>query len=142
MGKRIERSHNRCMERQQTSAQGALRVLPERQGAGAAVLDTPGDDDLVSEVRELRTALARQKRTFDLAMSASQMGTWRYTIADNICLYDENAQALYGLTEAPFLHDEDGVKAKFHPDDPETMWSQVAKALDPAGRRGPYPPAP
>ena len=45
------------------------------------------------------------------------MGTWRYTLADNICVYDENAQRLYGLTEARFLHDEEGVKAKFHPDD-------------------------
>ena len=73
----------------------------------------------------------RQQRTFDLAMIASQMGTWRYTLADNICVYDDNAQRLYGLTEARFLHDEEGVKAKFHPDDMELMWARVAKALDP-----------
>ena len=48
-------------------------------------------------------------------------------------MYDENAQRLYGLTEARFLHDEEGVKAKFHPDDMELMWSRVAKALDPEG---------
>ena len=71
--------------------------------------------------------LERQKRTFDLAMMASQMGTWRYTLADNICVYDENAQRLYGLTEARFLHDDEGVKAKFHPDDLELMWSRVAR---------------
>ncbi len=80
---------------------------------------------------ELRLTLQRQKRTFDLAMMASQMGTWRYTLADNICIYDENAQRLYGLTEARFLHDEQGVKSKFHPDDLELMWSRVAAALDP-----------
>ena len=66
-------------------------------------------------------------------MIASDMGTWRYTLADNVCVYDENAQRLYGLTEARFLHDEEGVKAKFHPDDMELMWSRVAKALDPKG---------
>jgi PAS domain S-box-containing protein len=81
----------------------------------------------------LRQTLERQKRTFDLAMMASQMGTWRYTLADNICVYDENAQRLYGLAEARFLHDEAGVKAKFHPDDLELMWSRVAKALEPGG---------
>jgi two-component sensor histidine kinase len=59
------------------------------------------------------------------------MGTWRYTLADNVCLYDENAQRLYGLSDARFLHDDAGVKSKFHPDDLETMWSRVAKALDP-----------
>jgi PAS domain-containing protein len=74
-----------------------------------------------------------QQRTFDLAMTASQMGTWRYTLADNICVYDENAQRLYGLTEARFLHDEEGVKSKFHPDDMELMWSRVTEALDPRG---------
>ena len=61
------------------------------------------------------------------------MGTWRYTMADNICVYDENAQRLYGLTEARFLHDEDGAKEKFHPDDMALMWSRVKKACDPAG---------
>ena len=85
----------------------------------------------VTEVQRLRRELERQKRTFDLAMMASDMGTWRYTLADNICVYDENAQRLYGLTEARFLHDEEGVKSKFHPDDLELMWSRVANALDP-----------
>ena len=61
------------------------------------------------------------------------MGTWRYTMADNICVYDENAQRLYGLTEARFLHDKDGVEAKFHPADRDLMWARVAKALDPKG---------
>jgi two-component sensor histidine kinase len=77
--------------------------------------------------------MERQQRTFDLAMIASKMGTWRYTLADNICVYVDNAQLLYGLTEARFLHDETGVKEKFHPDDMEPMWERVAKALDPAG---------
>lgn len=87
----------------------------------------------VTREHDMRAALERQQRTFDLAMVASKMGTWRYTIADNICIYDENAQALYGLSEARFLHDEEGVKAKFHPDDMALMWARVAKALDPAG---------
>ncbi len=52
-------------------------------------------------------------------MIASNIGTWRYTIADNICVYDENALRLYGLSEARFLHDKNGVEAKFHPDDRE-----------------------
>jgi PAS domain S-box-containing protein len=86
-----------------------------------------------TEGDELRRTLERQKRTFDLAMTASRMGTWRYTLADNICVYDENAQRLYGLTEAHFLHDDAGVKTKFHPDDLELMWSRVAGALDPRG---------
>jgi two-component sensor histidine kinase/PAS domain-containing protein len=87
----------------------------------------------VTREHETRIASERQQRTFDLAMIASRMGTWRYTMADNICIYDENAQRLYGLTQARFLHDEDGVKAKFHPDDMNLMWARVTKALDPEG---------
>src|SRR5579884_323419 len=87
----------------------------------------------IGGVDAFRRALEQQKRTFDMAMAASKMGTWRYTIADNICIYDENAQRLYGLTGPRFLHDEEGVKTKFHPDDMDLMWSRVAKALDPNG---------
>lgn len=87
----------------------------------------------VTQEHEMRQALLRQQRNFDLAMVASQMGTWRYTIADNICVYDENAQRLYGLTNSRFLHDEAGVKTKFHPDDMALMWARVAQALDPQG---------
>lgn len=110
----------------------SLPRAPRQHGAnGAAILidglrAVPQDP----EVQRLRDELARQKRVFDFAMTASDMGTWRYTLADNICVYDENAQRLYGLTEARFLHDDEGVKSKFHPDDLELMWARVAKALD------------
>jgi len=96
-----------------------------------AALDGTNPVQDVTGEHELRLTLERQKRTFDLAMRASRMGTWRYTLADNICVYDENAQRLYGLTEARFLHDEAGVKSKFHADDLDLMWSRVAEALDP-----------
>jgi two-component sensor histidine kinase/PAS domain-containing protein len=101
--------------------------LPDTNRASA---DTIADQ---LDARELLRQLDRQKQTFDLAMLASKMGTWRYTLADNVCIYDENAQRLYGLTDARFLHDEEGVKSKFHSEDLELMWARVAKALDPAG---------
>ena len=106
---------------------------PLRQDGSAT---TPADDAALIELvdtPDYRKLFESQKRLFDLAMSASQMGTWRYTLADNVCIYDENAQRLYGLTESAFLHDEDGVKSKFHPQDLEPMWSRVTKALDPLG---------
>jgi two-component sensor histidine kinase len=106
---------------------------PLRQGSLAPSAD---DDAALVEVAkspDYRMLFESQKRLFDLAMAASQMGTWRYTLADNVCIYDENAQRLYGLTEAAFLHDEEGVKSKFHPQDLELMWSRVTKALDPLG---------
>lgn len=109
-----------------------VNIAPLRDAAGLVVGVVNCFQDVTRE-HEMRLALERQQRTFDLAMIASKMGTWRYTLADNICIYDDNAQRLYGLTQARFLHDEDGAKAKFHPDDMELMWARVAKALDPEG---------
>src|SRR3984957_118192 len=122
-------AHIEVMQRHDmTLPAGALRVSPGKRGSNDAVVDLGNS---ANEAHELRQLLERQKRTFDLAMVASQMGTWRYTLADNVCLYDENAQRLYGLSEARFLHDDEGVKAKFHPSDMDLMWSKVSQALDP-----------
>jgi two-component sensor histidine kinase len=107
-------------------------VKPLRDGAGDIVGAINCFQDVTRE-HDMRRDLERQQRTFDLVMVASRMGTWRYTLADDVCVYDPNAQRLYGLTEARFLHDEAGVRAKFHPDDLEPMWSRVAQALDPDG---------
>ncbi|MGE4063016.1 MAG: sensor histidine kinase [Rhodospirillaceae bacterium] len=82
---------------------------------------------------DAEAALARQRRTLDLAMEAAEMGSWRYTVADNICVYDARAQKLYGLTHGRFVHDEEGVKRMIHPDDLDGMWKAVAIAVDPVG---------
>ena len=110
------------------SARGTSTRRSGANGAGDAINPVQATDAIESD-----QSMERQQRTFDLAMIASDMGIWRYTLADNVCMYDANAQRLYGLTEARFLHDEEGVKAKFHPDDMELMWSRVAEALDPKG---------
>ena len=108
-------------------------VAPLRDDAAGLVVGAINCFQDVTPEHEMRLSLVRQQRTFELAMVASRMGTWRYTLADNICVYDENAQLLYGLTQARFHHDKDGVEAKFHPDDMDLMWTRVAKALDPKG---------
>jgi PAS domain S-box-containing protein len=97
-----------------------VNVAPLR-GAGGVVVGAINCFQDVTQEHQMRLALERQQRTFNLAMVASKMGTWRYTLADNVCIYDKNAQQLYGLTEERFLHDEDGVKDKFHVDDMDLM---------------------
>jgi two-component sensor histidine kinase/PAS domain-containing protein len=124
-------SHLDVIERHDMALPGTILNPPRHtNGIAADAIDSVRD---VMDARELRLAFERQKRTFDLAMIASDMGTWRYTLADNVCIYDKNAQRLYGLSEASFLHDEDGVNAKFHCEDLDLMWSRVAEALDPNG---------
>src|SRR4029077_8550495 len=110
-------SHLEVMARQELVVPSALRPSSRKRSSNDAVVE----------------ALERHKDSFALDVMEVYMGTWRYTMADNICVYDENAQRLYGLTQAGFLHDEEGVKDKFHADDLELMWSRVAKACDPEG---------
>ncbi len=109
-----------------------VNVAPLRDEDGSVVGAINCFQDVTRE-HEMRLEIERQQRNFNLAMIASDMGTWRYTMADNICVYDDNAQRLYGLTEARFLHYKDGVEAKFHPADRNRMWARLAKALDPKG---------
>lgn len=124
-------SHLQVMERHDLAVPSTHRSPPSRQKINGFAVDGINSIQVVNGEHELLQAFDRQKRAFDLAMLASKMGTWRYTLADNICIYDENAQRLYGLTEPRFLHDEAGVKSKFHPDDMDLMWSRVSQALDP-----------
>ena len=87
----------------------SVTIEPRRRPGGCVIGAINCFQDVTREF-EQREMLARRQKSFDLAMVASRMGTWRYTMADNVCLYDENAQRLYGLTEERFLHDENGVK--------------------------------
>ena len=107
-----------------------IQPLHDAQGRIAGAINCFQD---ITREYDQREMLMRRQKSFDLAMTASKMGTWRYTMADNICLYDENAQKLYGLTDGRFLHDDEGVRDKFHADDMDLMWSRVAKAVDPDG---------
>jgi two-component sensor histidine kinase len=128
-----DESRMEVMERHDLVLPSARRSSSQRRSSNGAAAGVGSTVQGAADGYDLREKLEQQKRSFDFAMLASQMGTWRYTLADNICIYDENAQRLYGLTKARFLHDDEGVKSKFHPDDMELMWSRVAKALDPAG---------
>src|ERR1700744_5025847 len=132
LGERFENAEARVLNPDGRRWVAQVNVEPLMGGDGAVIGAVNCFQDITAEY-EMRLELERQQRTFDLAMIASKMGTWRYTIADNICIYDENAQRLYGLTEARFLHDKDGVEAKFHPGDRDLMWTQVTAALNPEG---------
>jgi PAS domain S-box-containing protein len=129
----VDASHLEVMEHHDLTVPSTVRSPLSRRSLNGREVDATNFVQDLTDERELRQTLERQKRSFDLAMTASQMGTWRYALADNICVYDENAQRLYGLTEARFLHNEEAVKSKFHPDDLDLMWARVGKALDPCG---------
>jgi PAS domain S-box-containing protein len=87
----------------------------------------------VTERKQAEDAVRESEQKLRVALEAAQMGTWIYTFADGVCEYDATARRLYGLSEARFLHDEEGVRRIFHPEDLRRMWAAVAAARDPRG---------
>ena len=72
-----------------------VNVAPLRDANGEVIGAINCFQDVTRE-HEMRFALVRQRHTFDLAMVASKMGTWRYTLADNVCIYERPASLWAG----------------------------------------------
>ena len=62
-----------------------VNVAPLRDEDGSVVGAINCFQDVTRE-HEMRLEIERQQRNFNLAMIASDMGTWRYTMADNLRL--------------------------------------------------------
>ncbi len=73
------------------------------------------------------------RRLLSVAMEAADLGTWQYTLADQVCVCGERAQRLYGLNDPRWDYTEAGVRAVLHSDDVQPMWKAVAAASDPIG---------
>lgn len=85
------------------------------------------------ERHRTRTDQEQQRRLYDRALEAAEMGAWRYDLITHLCRFSPRAQALYGLSEAEFLHDEAGVQALIHREDRAAMWAAVTRAAAPDG---------
>ncbi|MBI5440874.1 MAG: PAS domain-containing protein, partial [Deltaproteobacteria bacterium] len=108
-------------------------VDPLSDPAGSVVGVTSAALDITAR-RRAAEALRESEQKLRVSLRAAQMGTWVYTFADNFCEYGPTAQQLYGLSEPGFLHDEEGVRRVFHPDDVARMWKAVQAAKDPDGQ--------
>ena len=104
--------------------------LRDSEGRIVAAMITVQD---ITKRKRAEAALRQGEQKLRAAMGAAELGTWIYTFDDNTCLYDEQAQKLYGLDGPAFRHDAQGVQRLFHPDDIPPMWERVRAALDPAG---------
>lgn len=87
----------------------------------------------IDELKRAEAAQRETEQTLKVALQAAEMGTWIYTFADDVCVFSEAAQRLYGLAQARFRHDEKNVRGLFHEDDVPRMWQAIAEACDPAG---------
>jgi hypothetical protein len=89
-------SHALTRQRDGWSCVAVTPHEPNGRSLNGAMVRAKNAIHVKTDDRDFPQSLKRQRRTFDLAMLASDMGTWCYTLADNICVYDENAQDFTG----------------------------------------------
>lgn len=66
---------------------------------------------------ELQAVLARREARLRLAMRATGLGLWEYSVERRAVEYDEEAARLLGLPPEPFGESVDAWLARLHPDD-------------------------
>ena len=85
-------------------------------------------------INSLNAQLAESEERLRLTISAAQIGTWDLDIRNNVVVWDERCQELYGFSKDEAVPYDELLKY-MHPDDRAAVDEAVKKALDPALRR-------
>ena len=99
----------------------------DRHGATIAIIGSSED------VGELRLAEQQARELFEyfaLALEAGGLGTWRWTMATGVTVWDQRLEALFGLPPGGFDGSFDTYVSLLHPDDREDVVRSVAEAVE------------
>ena len=88
---------------------------------------TPDDDP-----RKLAAALQSSEVGIRMAVTAAQLGSWRYEPPTGRITFDERCRTLYGLPQDATV-DFDLILGQCHPDDRESVKRAIAAAIDSGG---------
>ena len=89
----------------------------------------PGDPPPRSSARE-GDAVDSTRAHLDLALAAGRMGTWEWDIEHDRVIWSAREEELYGLSPGTFGGTVEEYRSRIHPDDVETSWRAVARALE------------
>lgn len=67
--------------------------------------------------RQIESALAEERRKFDLALSGAKVGTWDYDVATGVHTFDGRCAEMLGRTDPEIVADLAALAAMTHPDD-------------------------
>ncbi len=67
--------------------------------------------------RQIESALAEERRKFDLALSGAKVGTWEYDVATGVHTFDGRCAEMLGRTDPEIVADLASLAAMTHPDD-------------------------
>jgi len=121
---------------------GDVRVaVPESTSREVYVIVTPSLDEdgrirgVVLSAEELAERRARERQVqevadrLDLALTAGELGTWRWDQGEGRVVWDERLHALYGLEPGTFPGTYEAWRATLHPDDREAVEAEIAQAM-------------
>ncbi len=109
-------------------------LAPLRDRAGSIVGAVGAADDS-SDLRHLQQQTTDLADHLKLALSAGQLGTWRWDIESGVTTWDDTMEHLFGLASGGFGGTFDDYVALLHPDEVDVILATVADAVD---RRSSY----
>lgn len=116
-----------------TGAHGELRHYHSRvarvahEGREATALMIASD---VSELRSTHLKLAESEEKLELAVEASEIGTWSWERPRDAVQWDSRTFAIFGVSPAEAPSTVDGYLSRVHPDDRERVTRAVERAVE------------
>ena len=106
----------------------AVSATPIRSGDGTLVGAVVAAEDM-TEIRNAEAEAAASEQLLRLAHEAAQLGSWHWDIGSGVTRWDEQLEAIYGMTPGGFDGTFDAWAATVHPDDRDEVMAVVQEAL-------------
>ena len=95
-------------------------------GRPAAVLEINND---ITELKRTQEALRESGKRLELALNASQLGTWDVDLATGAMIESSQRSCMFGLPPGTSIQSLDDWRTRVHPDDVETVLKQFWEAM-------------
>ncbi len=128
-GKRQEGVEYRAKHLNGTWRWHTSNIVPIKDEAGT-VIGVEGIARDVTGCKLTEAELRFSKTTLELALKASQMGSWVFLIAENKRIFDNQTCSLMGINHDSFKGTEEEFFAVIHPDDLEKVKAALKKTLE------------
>lgn len=84
----------------------------------------------ITERKQVEAELSFSKTNLELALQASQMGSWIFRIAENKRIFDNQTCSLLGIDRATFRGTTEEFFAAIHPDDRQQVREALKKTIE------------
>ena len=107
----------------------AVSATPVRDGEGHVVGAVVVAEDM-TEIRAAEAQAAASEQRLRLAHEAAQLGSWQWDLATGVTVWDEQLEAIYGMTPGGFDGTFDAWEATLHPEDHDEVMAIVQDAVE------------